>query len=159
MLRMMRSRKAQAVMEYLHTYGWVFLTVVILGGSLLYYNATHSESLLPKECTFLSGIRCMDGVAEESMLTISVLNEFGFDISNISVNIIGTCNSTANTSDGNMYSNPNVLLSNQQHTFIMDCQNLTGLKVSEKIIFNYTSVQSGESHIKVGKMEYWPTES
>jgi hypothetical protein len=151
------GRKAQAAMEYVHTYGWVLLAVAMLSGILLYYNVSRAQTLLPLECTFLSGIRCLDSHVDEDLLSIVVVNEFGFTLSNISINMTGTCDSEANTSDGNPYGNLNVLLANQQAMYVFECQNLTNMRVTERIAMGYRNLNTGEAHMKVGKLEYSPT--
>jgi hypothetical protein len=100
---------------------------------------------------------CIDAVVDETLVSFVVVNEFGFGISNMSLSLIGTCNSTANTSDGNPYGNLNVLLANQQTTYVFDCTNLTNMQVREVIEVNYTNVETGRTHVKVGKLEYSPT--
>ena len=104
---MMAGKRAQAAIEYVHTYGWIFMSAMVLGGALLYFNLSGAQGLVPTGCQFLSGISCLDVDVDETLLSIVIVNEFGFDISNITVNMTGTCNSTANTTDGNPFSNPN----------------------------------------------------
>jgi hypothetical protein len=144
-------------MEYIHTYGWIILSVIMIGGVALYFNVSRAQYLIPLECSFLSGISCLDAVPEETTLTFSLVNELGFAISNITMNVTGTCNSSANTTDGNSYGNLNVLLANQQAIYILDCQNLTNMRVEEVISFGYVSVDSGQGHVKVGKLQFSPT--
>ncbi len=151
---MLKRKKGQAAMEFIHTYGWVLATVIILGGAAIYYNMHTNKQVLPKECTILSGIRCVDVKAEENLLTLDLLNEFGFAISNITANITGTCNSTANTTDGNPYNNPESILANQEIKLVFECQNLTGKEVEEKISIRYRNIESDQFHIKVGNLQY-----
>jgi len=153
------GKKGQAATEYLHTYGWVFLSAMVLGGVLIYYNFQSSKSVVPNECSFLSGINCLDEHVEDSLLSISLVNEFGFAISNISISVNGTCNSTANTTDGNPYGNPNVMLENAQANFHFDCQNLSDMKLEEAIHMNYVAVNTGATHVKRGHLDYSPLES
>jgi hypothetical protein len=153
------GKRGQAATEYLHTYGWVFLSAMVVGGVLIYYNFSSSKSVIPNECTFLSGISCLDEHVEGSLLSISIVNEFGFAISNISISVNGTCNSTANTTDGNPYGNPNVMLENAQANFHFDCQDLSDMNLEEDIHMNYVAVNTGASHVKRGHLDYSPTES
>jgi hypothetical protein len=152
------SSRAQVALEYIYTYGWILLAVMAVGGVLVYHNVSNTRMIVPDECVFLSGIGCTDMVADGTLFSITVLNEFGFAIRNITFSIYGTCNSTADTSDGNMYGNPNLLLENKQARFNFECQNLTNMRVSELMVINYVSVLSGEEHIKTGKLEYSPFE-
>jgi hypothetical protein len=151
------GRKAQAALEYVHTYGWVLLVMIVLGGAMLYYSSTSDKHVVPLDCAFLSGINCLDADVDENLLSLVVVNGFGFAIGNFSINITGTCNSTANTTDGNPYSNLNVLLNNQQTTYTFECQNLTDMRLEERIVISYRNVETDEQHLKVGKLLYSPT--
>ncbi|MBN1544277.1 hypothetical protein JW898_02330 [Candidatus Woesearchaeota archaeon] len=151
------GKKGQAATEYLHTYGWIFISVLMLSGVMVYYSVSKAQYLVPLECGFLSGLKCLDAGVEDTMLSLVLVNEFGFTISNITMDVNGTCNSTANTTDGNPYGNPNVLLANQQAMYVFDCQNLTNMKLTELITVNYRVLGTGQEHVKVGKLEYSPT--
>jgi len=152
------SRKGQVAMEYIHTYGWILISVIMLGGVAMYHNISNADYLLPTDCTILSGLDCLGVDVEETLLKISVVNEFGFAVGNITANVTGTCNSSANTTDGNPYGNLNVMLANKQTVYTFECQNLTNMNVEEKIVFSYRNVETDQLHIKIGKLAYSPTE-
>ncbi len=156
--RISKSRKGQAATEYIHTYGWIILSVIMLGGVIFYHNISNAKYLVPKGCDFLSGINCLGADVQEDLLSIVLLNEFGFALKNITMNVTGTCNSTANTSDGNSYGNLNVLLENKQTIYTFECQNLSGFDVEEKITLDYINVNTDQRHIKIGKLVYSPDE-
>jgi hypothetical protein len=151
------GRKGQAATEYIHTYGWVILTMVLIGGAMLYYNVSNAKPLVPLECRFLSGINCLDADVDQNLLSLVLLNEFGFTIGNITMNITGTCDSIANTTDGNPYGNLNVLLTNQQSRYVLECQNISNMRLTERITIAYRNVDTDQLHIKTGKLEYSPT--
>jgi hypothetical protein len=50
-----------------------------------------------------------------------------------------------------------VLLVNQQATYVFECQNITNMRLTEHIGMGYINVETGQQHIKVGKLEYSPT--
>jgi hypothetical protein len=153
------GKKAQAATEYVHTYGWILLAVLVIGGATLYFNMSRTTYLIPLECSFLSGIECLDAGASDTLLSLVVVNELGFAVSNITLNMTGTCNSTANTTDGNPYGNPNVLLANQQATFVVECQNISNMRLEEHIKFAYRNVETDQMHLKAGRLDYSPTGS
>lgn len=154
----MNNKKAQAASEYLHTYGWVILTATVLMGVLAFYGIGELRDNIPEECNFFAGLNCLDvSVEEENLLKISVINEFGFPVRNITFMANGSCNSIANTSDINPYDNPMVLTANQQAIFTFNCSNnLTGLKFKERLLFQFVSVESGAPHRKSGFFSYNP---
>jgi|GEM_PF-2071031 len=150
------GRKGQAATEYLYTYGWIFLTVIVVGGVLIYFNVTKARTIIPVDCSLFAGLECLDSSVDETLLSIEIVNGLGFAIGNITMNITGTCNSSANTSDINPYGNINVMLANKQARFTFECQNLTNMKIAERIQIGYINVESGQPHSKVGKLEYLP---
>ncbi len=154
--KILNTKKSQVALEFIHTYGWVLISVTVVAGALIYFNLTGISHIIPLTCTFLSGINCLDSTVEDNLVSIVVLNEFGFALSNVSLTLTGTCNTTANTTDGNIYNNLNVLLTNKKATYVFECQNLSGLQIEEKINITYVNIETNQEHIKVGKLEYSP---
>ncbi|NQU79180.1 hypothetical protein HQ545_05420 [Candidatus Woesearchaeota archaeon] len=154
--KMLHCRKGQAMTEYIHTYGWIILMAIALGGAMIYFNVGGTKDLIPVECYFMAGIGCLDVGVQDDLLTIVVVNEFSFALGNVSVSVAGTCNSIANTTDGNYYGNLNVLVENKQANYVFECQNLAGLKLFEVVTLEFVNVESGQSHTKVGRLEYAP---
>jgi hypothetical protein len=150
------NRKGQAATEFIHTYGWVFLSFIVLTGALAYYNMGSIKRLVPADCHFYAGIRCLDVQVQEDLLVIALQNEFSFGITNMSISINGTCYSEATLSDGNPYGNPAVLMPYQNYNFVFQCQDLTGADVDEKITLEYISIETNTTHTKVGRLSYEP---
>lgn len=48
-------KKAQAAMEFLMTYGWAILVVLIAIGALAYFGVLRPEQYLPEKCTISTG--------------------------------------------------------------------------------------------------------
>ncbi len=53
-------RRAQAAMEFLMTYGWAILVVLVVIGALAYFGVLSPSSLLPEKCTFPLQVSCRD---------------------------------------------------------------------------------------------------
>jgi len=51
----MKSNKAQAAMEFLMTYGWAILVVLVAIGALAYFGVLSPEKLLPEKCIVATG--------------------------------------------------------------------------------------------------------
>ena len=51
-------KKAQAALEFLTTYGWAFLVILIVIGTLAYFGILSPSRLLPNRCTFSSEFQC-----------------------------------------------------------------------------------------------------
>ena len=70
-------RKAQAAMEFLMTYGWALLAVLVVIGALAYLGILDVETILPERCTFPVPLNCQDHVVNENSLQLVLLNGAG----------------------------------------------------------------------------------
>ncbi len=57
---MVMKKKAQAAMEFLMTYGWAILVVLVVIGALAYFGVLNPENLLPEKCTLPMGLYCKE---------------------------------------------------------------------------------------------------
>ncbi len=48
-------KKAQAAMEFLMTYGWAILVVLVAIGALAYFGVLNPDKMLPEKCIISSG--------------------------------------------------------------------------------------------------------
>ena len=55
-----RSIKSQAALEFLTTYGWAFLVILIMIGTLAYFGILSPSKVLPNRCNFGSEVQCLD---------------------------------------------------------------------------------------------------
>lgn len=53
-------RKAQAALEFLTTYGWAFLVILIMIGALAYFGVLNPSKLLPSRCTLSPEVVCVE---------------------------------------------------------------------------------------------------
>ena len=51
-------RKSQAALEFLTTYAWAFLVILIMIGALAYFGMLSPSKLLPDRCNFGSEVSC-----------------------------------------------------------------------------------------------------
>jgi len=73
----MIGKKAQAAMEFLMTYGWAILVVLVVIGALAYFGVLSPGRLLPDRCTLPPGISCNDFTIAGGSLTIIGTNGLG----------------------------------------------------------------------------------
>ncbi|NJL44166.1 MAG: hypothetical protein HC945_02525 [Nitrosarchaeum sp.] len=94
----MRPRRAQAALEYLVTYGWGFLVILVVIGSLAYYGILTPSQYFPERCEFGSQLICEDyqllsgtttGGSNEVYLQLR--NNFGKAINITSGQIFAAC--------------------------------------------------------------------
>jgi len=56
----MKSKRGQAALEFLMTYGWSILVVLVVASGLSYYGVLNPDLLVSDECSFSNGLGCND---------------------------------------------------------------------------------------------------
>lgn len=77
---MFMFRKAQAAMEFLMTYGWAILVVLVVISALSYFGVLSPATLLPEKCTFPVQISCVDHSVGGTTIILSLQNGAGRDM-------------------------------------------------------------------------------
>ena len=88
-------KRAQAALEFLTTYGWAFLVILIMIGTLAYFGILNPSKVLPNRCTFGAEFQCQDYQisATANTLRLRLKNGVGEPIS-ISAITLGSEGST-----------------------------------------------------------------
>ena len=87
-----RSLKGQAAIEYLTTYGWAILALVIVLGVLLFSGVLSPTYLISEECSLSSNLPCQFGIVsagDKTTLSVNVTNGFQYKIKIIDFNVSG----------------------------------------------------------------------
>lgn len=80
---MVRNNKAQAAMEFLMTYGWAILVVLLAVGALAYFGAFNLDSFLPDRTTFTAPLPNVDNAVlrnNTGLIEIAFKNSKGVGI-------------------------------------------------------------------------------
>lgn len=72
--------KSQAAMEFLSTYVWGFLVIIITMSALYYFGIFDFEKFLPQKCIFPSQFRCIDFSLRPTQVRIKLNNGIGEDV-------------------------------------------------------------------------------
>jgi hypothetical protein len=80
------TKQAQAAMEFLMTYGWALLVVLVAIGALAYFGVFSPQTFLPGQCVFFPGVSCEYVIAYEVPpppslflnLEVHVVNNLGY---------------------------------------------------------------------------------
>lgn len=86
-----KIKKAQGALEFLTTYAWAFLVILILIGALAYFGILRPTKLLPERCIFGPEIGCQyykltwGAVGTDGGATLQLKNNVGEHITTISV--------------------------------------------------------------------------
>lgn len=71
-------KKGQAATEFLVTYGWMLLVVIMVGGGLTYFGVFDTERLLPQQCQIGFDFSCERfTILEDGTVRIEVANKLG----------------------------------------------------------------------------------
>ncbi len=87
-------KKAQAAMEFLMTYGWAILVILVAVAALAYFGVFSPDRWLPNTCTFGTGFTCgsdmkainLAAAGTDGQLYMSLINSLGTSISLANIN-------------------------------------------------------------------------
>lgn len=151
------EKKGQAAMEFLMTYGWAILVVLVAIGALAYFGVLNPGRFLPSSCTITPGISCEDFAVVDSTnaITLTLRNGMGDDLTSVGVEItkpdggtsICTLGCTSGCTGGTTM--PDGQLTTWSATICTDTGS-AGSKFKGDIKFTYTG--AGIPHTKTGSM-------
>ncbi|MCH8329707.1 MAG: hypothetical protein IIB81_04950 [Nanoarchaeota archaeon] len=108
-----KSKKSQAAMEFLMTYGWAILVVLAAIAALAYFGVLSPEKFLPEKCLMETGFTCISSKVESAQSTIIFSNGLGRSVIIDSIQI-GGCTTTFSES----------MISEDEKTFVITgCSN------------------------------------
>jgi len=73
----MSKARGQAALEFLMTYGWAILVVLVVIGTLAYFGVLNPSVLLPEKCTLQMGFYCKDHQINQDNSEVSLRLENG----------------------------------------------------------------------------------
>ena len=156
-----KSIKAQAALEFLTTYGWAFLVILIMIGTLAYFGILSPGKLLPNRCNFGAEFQCIDYQidATNGEFRLRLKNGVGepIDVSSLSISTESTTALTCTAP-----SNPTAWTSGQILEIVWSgCTSLGGLIAGEKgkvlVTIRYNTVTSGSAYAREVKGEVFST--
>lgn len=145
---MNNNRKSQAALEFLMTYGWAILVVLVAVGALAYFGVLSPDKFLPAKCTLQSGLACIDHKATATTLELVIQNSLGYDITVDSIKA-GKC--TPKTSLGALANGQKLTLTGAS---ALACTGIpTGSsKYNEEINVTYTVTETTIQHNNRGQV-------
>lgn len=136
-----KEAKSQAALEFLMTYGWVIMVVLVSIGALAYFGVLGPDKFVPRRCALEPGIGCRDFKVQEDAVTLVLMNGKGEDVTITSIKV-GSCTGTTTGS----------LKNGEEATFrVGGCNNAVSEKFNEEVNITYTS-ESGLIHKKRGNV-------
>lgn len=139
------AKKGQAAMEFLMTYGWAILVVLIAIGALAYFGVLNPSRFLPASCTLMPGLSCESFKVDATGLIVNVRNGMGSDLTNVTISVpVGAANCASATSGAGVALNDGAAA-----TFTVACTP-TGSRFKEDLTITYT--QDGLDHTRTGQL-------
>ena len=133
-------KKAQAAMEFLMTYGWAILVVLIAIGALTYL--VDFKSLIGNRCQLTAPLYCKSYKADVGSATLMIRNGLTDEITVTSIELVDEACTKAFTAG-------NTIAANGETTFVVDdvsCSGITAgkkVKTDVKIIYDETGGLTG----------------
>ncbi len=94
------QRKSQAAMEFLMTYGWAVLVVLVVIGTLAYFGVLNPSNFVPETCQFPLHLNCEEHIvtttpSDAGTIRFTIRNGGGKDLKILKINatndnLIGT---------------------------------------------------------------------
>jgi len=87
-------KRSQAALEFLTTYSWAFIVILIAIGALYYFGIFNFDTFLPQECVFSEQMECLDFAFVNDEIRFKLVNNLG---ENINITLIMVTNDAANS--------------------------------------------------------------
>jgi hypothetical protein len=136
-------KKGQAAMEFLMTYGWAILVVLIAIGALAYFGVLSPDRFLPEKCAIStgSGIFCDDfSIDSADQVRINLKNILLDDLEDVTVDLANAGGGTGTCSAG-----PINVTADGTAIAILDC---SGDPLSQKVKGDLTIVYTSGGFTK-----------
>ena len=73
-------RKSQSSLEFLTTYVWAFMALILTLGALYYFGFLNFSKYLPQKCIFPSQFKCLDFSLPSTQVKFRLVNNIGEDV-------------------------------------------------------------------------------
>lgn len=145
----MRSKKSQAAIEFLSSYGWALVITLTCLFALTYY-ITFYPGDYPETCYFETGFFCNDITIKDNIIQLSIRNSFGSIDIYPEVRIENKCTSISQISVNGLTTFPVKVDSEDNFLLRIECADLQKGRISEDIYINYTSIDNKINHTMKG---------
>tara|TARA_Y100000034_G_scaffold133874_1_gene200741 strand:+ start:596 stop:1048 length:453 start_codon:yes stop_codon:yes gene_type:complete len=137
-------KKGQAAMEFLMTYGWAILVVLVAIGALAYFGVLNPGNFLPSSCTVQPGIGCDDFKITATNAQLILRNGMGDDFTNVGVSVTG-CTQDANANGDDAWAESEILGGAGGITLTGCSNGASGSRFKQDVTISYTT-SAGVAH-------------
>jgi hypothetical protein len=139
-------KRGQAAMEFLMTYGWAILVVLVAIGALAYFGVLNPSRFLPNSCTLVPGLSCDESKATSAGATLIVRNGMGSDVTVNSISLTGTGIASCTPQNG-------AITDGGTATYIIPCSTFPASgRVKADVTMDYTVSGSTLNHTVSGSL-------
>jgi len=143
------DKKGQAAMEFLMTYGWAILVVLVAISALAYFGVLSPGKFLPSSCTITSGMGCDDFKITPTTAQLVLRNGMGKDLHSVSVSL-GSCTSSTEADGDDNWKEASVLGGTDGIT-LTNCSNgVTDTRFKQDVNITYSTADANVTHTVVG---------
>ena len=162
---MNKNIRSQAALEFLTTYGWAFLVILIMIGALAYFGILSPSKILPNRCNIGSQFQCLDYKIDATGDTFRVRlkNNVGEPISISAITLSSESSTPYSCTLTTPAALPFTFVTGTPQDFIWGtCNSATaGFVAGEKgkvlLTITFNTVSSGASYSKQSKGEVYAT--
>lgn len=137
-------------MEFLMTYGWAILVVLVAVGALAYFGVLNPGRFLPSSCTIAPGVGCDDYRVTTATVQLIFRNGMGSDLTNVNVAIAG-CTASAEANGDDAWNNDAVLGGSDGITLTVCANGAAGSRYKQNVVLTYTT-SAGIAHSVTGSI-------
>lgn len=158
----MVQKKGQAAMEFLMTYGWALLVVLIAIGALAFFGVLNPSRFLPNSCSVAPGFACTDFAASAASgdITVVLQNGLGENLGTVRVTLtksnVVACDGPFGHITGGGTQTVTTFADGAATTFVRDCGAAgiltAGTKFKGDLTVGYQIGSTGLAHNKVGQL-------
>jgi hypothetical protein len=149
---LLREKKGQAAMEFLMTYGWAILVVLVVIGALAYFGVLNPGRFLPEKCQLPVGLSCTGHVftVADGGDNMVINNGLGTDITITEIRVetdtdLFGCANALGVGDG--MAGDLTMIAGATTNIPLTCTaavgSVAGQRVRGTIFFQYTNLQTG----------------
>ena len=154
----MKQKKAQAAMEFLMTYGWAILVVLIAIGALVYFGVLSPERFVQDNCTLTPPLSCSQ--LGDFVATASAASNVKFQVQNGAGSTLNIASASLIETDGNICTRVDITSSigdGGKSEFVFTCNDISaqtpkGTKFKGDISITYSLTGGTYNQTSTGKI-------
>ena len=143
-----KTKKGQAALEFMMTYGWALLVLTAMVAGLVYV-LPNTRSMTTNKCIFGATIPCLGARLTSDNLTVVLRNGVGITLYNISANITMPKNVVCTVSN-------TTLRAEEKLTLVCNNTKGSGINVTKdsriKVMLIYKKLKDGYDQVLTGEM-------